>query len=198
MISVIDYGYERVESIVHALKQLNEPFEVTSNEFDISKGSKIILPGDGEASYAMRRLHLMNLFSMFRMLKKPILGICLGMQILCENSDEGGNITCLGIFPARVKKFDAAVSVPRLKGFHPVSFDREDLLFKGIKQDATFYFDNSHYIPENEYTTAFSENGIRFSAGIRLNNFYGVQFHPDKSGDQGLTVLYNFINDGAI
>ena len=192
MIALIDYGAGNVASVSNALAELNQEFKITSNEVEICKADKIIFPGVGEASFAMRQLHLLNLFSALRMVKKPMLGICLGMQLMMDNSTEG-NVACLGIFTGTVLKFDSTkTKVPHM-GWNDIKKISESKLFTGIKNGERFYFANSYYVPVNEFTTAITTNDIDFSASLEKGNFYGVQFHPEKSGDAGLKILKNFI-----
>ena len=176
MISIIDYGAGNVASVANALETLNEKFVITSNEVEICRADKIIFPGVGEASFAIKQLHMLNLFSMMRMIGKPLLGICLGMQLLCDSSKEG-NVSCLGIFPTTGEKFDETkTKVPHM-GWNKVKQIKESKLFNGITDEEYFYFAHS----------------IDFSASLEKDNFYGVQFHPEKSGDAGLKLLENFI-----
>lgn len=192
MIALIDYGAGNVASVANALIKLNHDFIITRNESEIIKSKRVIFPGVGEASYAIRQLHLLNLFSVLRMCTKPILGICLGMQLLADKSTEG-NVACLGIFPGLALKFDETkVKVPHM-GWNEINFTKESKLFKGIDNRERFYFANSYYLPVNEYTTSTAEHGLTFSASLELGNFYGVQFHPEKSGEAGLKILKNFI-----
>lgn len=192
MIAVIDYGAGNIQSVLNALKDLNSDFIVTNRESDILKCEKVIFPGVGEASYAVKKLHLLNLFTMLRIIKKPLLGICLGMQILCDKSTEG-NVTCLGILNTTTQLFDSSkVKVPHM-GWNQVEIIKESKLFEGIDNNSYFYFAHSYYVPLTDYTTAKSNYGIDFSAAFEKGNFYGVQFHPEKSGNCGLKLLRNFI-----
>jgi imidazole glycerol-phosphate synthase subunit HisH len=192
MIALIDYGAGNVASVANALIELNHDFIITRNESEIIKSNRVIFPGVGEASYAVRQLHMLNLFSVLRMCTKPILGICLGMQLMADKSAEG-NVACLGIFPGAALKFDETkVKVPHM-GWNEINLIKESKLFKGIDNRERFYFANSYYLPVNEYTTSTSEHGLTFSASLELGNFYGVQFHPEKSGEAGLKILKNFI-----
>ncbi len=193
MIAVIDYGAGNVASVANALKALNEDFKISNNEMEICRADKIIFPGVGEASYAVKQLHLLNLFSALRMVKKPILGICLGMQLMADHSTEG-DVTCLGIFPGVAQKFDPSkTKVPHM-GWNDIKLVKQSRLFEGIREGERFYFANSYYVPVSEYTTAVSNNNIDFSAALEKGNYYGVQFHPEKSGDAGLKILKNFID----
>jgi glutamine amidotransferase len=126
------------------------------------------------------------------MVKKPLLGICLGMQLLADYSTEG-NVTCLGLIPGSSKKFDhSKTKVPHM-GWNDIQIKNSSRLFNGIKSGERFYFANSFYLPENEFTTSISDNNIKFASSIEKDNYYGVQFHPEKSAEAGLKLLKNFI-----
>lgn len=192
MIALIDSGAGNVASVANALKDLNCEYVLTQREKDICDSKKIIFPGVGEASYAVRKLHLLNLFNLLRIIKKPVLGICLGMQLMCEKLIEG-NTAGLGIFPISTEIFDKEkVKVPHM-GWNKVEKINGQKLFEGIESGEYFYYANSYYVPVNEYTIAKTNHGGEFSASIQKNNFYGVQFHPEKSGETGIKLLKNFI-----
>ncbi len=192
MIGLIEYGAGNTASVANALNGIGAEFIITNKEHDIAKCEKIIFPGVGEASSAVKKLHLLNLYNLFRVLKKPLLGICLGMQILCDKSDEG-NVSCLGILPLTVKKFDAGkVKVPHM-GWNQVKILKENKLFTGINDEEYFYFAHSYYLPKNNYTIATAQYDENFCAAVEINNFYGVQFHPEKSGEAGTQLIKNFI-----
>lgn len=192
MIALIDYGAGNTASVANALNTLSAEYVLTNNETDICRSERVIFPGVGEASFAVKQLHRSNLVNLLRIVKKPLLGICLGMQLLCDFSKEG-NVPCLGVIPGTAEKFDdTAVKVPHM-GWNEVFQTKESRLFKGIKDGEFFYFANSYYVPVSEYTTAKSSHGIDFAAAIENNNYYGIQFHPEKSGDAGLTILQNFL-----
>jgi imidazole glycerol-phosphate synthase subunit HisH len=192
MIAIIDYGAGNVASVANAVEKLGKEFVITNNEYAICKSEKIIFPGVGEASFAIKQLHLLNIFSFIRMIKKPMLGICLGMQLMCEFSEEG-NTSCLGIFPGRNERFDDKLGKVPHMGWNEVKQIKESKLFEGIKDNEFFYFANSYYLPVTENTTSKANHGVDFSATLEKNNFYGVQFHPEKSGDAGLKLFKNFI-----
>lgn len=192
MIAVIDYGAGNIQSVLNALDDLTIDYKVTSREVDILNAEKVILPGVGEASFAMRKLHMNNLVTMLRVIKKPMLGICLGMQLLCEKSEEG-NTCCLGIIPATCKKFDETkVKVPHM-GWNKIAIDKENKLFDGIPDGTYFYYANSYYVPMTEFSIASGIYDVQFSCAVNKNNFYGLQFHPEKSGEPGIQLLKNFI-----
>ncbi len=192
MIAVIEYGAGNTASVSNALEELDAEFVITRKESEISNADRVIFPGVGEASSAVKRLHLMNLFSLLRVIKKPMLGICLGMHILCERSEEG-SVACLSVMNGEAKKFDdSKVKVPHM-GWNKVKIIEESKLFHCIDDETYFYFAHSYYIPENELTIAVAKHGVEFSAAIQKDNYYGVQFHPEKSGEAGLKLLKNFI-----
>lgn len=192
MIALIDYGAGNVASVANALEVLGQEYKITNNEVEIYCADKVIFPGVGEASYAIKRIHVLNLFTVFKAIKKPVLGICLGMQLLADFSTEG-NISCLGIFPGVAERFDSTkTKVPHM-GWNDITFTAESKLFKGIKNGERFYFANSYYIPPTKFTTSIADNNIILSASMEKENYYGVQFHPEKSGETGLKLLQNFI-----
>ena len=192
MIAIIDYGAGNVASVANALATLDEKFIVTADKDVINNADKIIFPGVGEASFAMNQVRKAGLVETLQQTTKPLLGICLGMQLLCNFSDEG-DAECLGIFPLRVRKFDASkTKVPHI-GWNTARIEKDNPLFRDIPQDSFFYFANSFYVPTSEFTIAITENTIPISASLAMNNFYGTQFHPEKSSTTGMKVLNNFI-----
>ena len=193
MVTIVDYEDSNAAELGDCIKKLTEDFVVSKNEIDICRANKIIYPGKGTAKHAMKRIHLLNLFSVMRIIRKPILGIGLGMQLMADYSLEG-NISCLGIFPGTAQKFNNGKMDPENEGMHVVSFKKESKLFAGIKDNEKFYFNHTYYLPLSEFTTSTSKHNINFSASIEKNDSFGVQFHPEKSGDAGLKLLDNFIN----
>ncbi len=192
MISVIDYGAGNVQSVLNVLDDLKVNYKVSNNETVVYNSDKIILPGVGEASFAMKKLHLNNLVTMLRVTKKPLLGICLGMQLLSEKTEEG-NTCCLGTVSASCVKYDETkVKVPHM-GWNHVKIEKNNNLFDGIEDNTHFYFANSFYLPICEYTIASSTYVVPFSSAVQKDNFYGVQFHPEKSGEAGIKLLQNFV-----
>ena len=191
MIALIDYGAGNLKSVANALDDLNVKYLVTNSPREIEAADKIIFPGVGEAASAMNKLKKNEIDKVIKSSEKPLLGICLGMQLLATFSEER-NTNCLNIVTTVVKQFDTAeVKVPHM-GWNRVKYNAENELFKNIENGEHFYFANSFYIPITEYTIASTEYGIMFSSAISKNNFYGVQFHPEKSGKAGLQVLKNF------
>lgn len=193
MIALIEYGAGNTASVANALTVLGQQFVLTNRENEICRADKVIFPGVGEASYAVKMLHRYNLINLLRIVKKPMLGICLGMQLMCDYSKEG-NVSCLGVIPGTIEKFDPEkVTVPHM-GWNEVFPVKHNRLFAGIKEGEFFYFANSYFLPVNEYTTAKAAHGVDFSAAVEKDNYYGIQFHPEKSGDAGLKILENFIS----
>jgi len=192
MIALIDYGAGNTASVANVLKDLNCDYKITYCESDICKSEKIIFPGVGEAAYAVRRLHMTNLFNLLHIIKKPLLGICLGMQLFCQKSKEG-DVVSLGILPGSTEKFDdTKVKVPHM-GWNQLKYTKQSKLFDGIPEGEYFYFANSYYVPINEYATSVCNYDIDFCSSMEKDNFYGVQFHPEKSGHAGTLLMKNFI-----
>jgi glutamine amidotransferase len=192
MIALIDYGAGNTASVANALTELRTDYIITNRESEICNAEKIIFPGVGGASFAIKKLNLYNLINALRIIKKPFLGICLGMQLMCDESEEG-NVKCLGIFPGTCKLFTAPnIKVPHM-GWNKVEFIKGSKLFEGIKSGEYYYFAHSYYVPENEMTSAKTRHGNYFTAVMEKENYYGVQFHPEKSGPMGIKILKNFV-----
>lgn len=192
MIALIDYGAGNLKSVANALDDLKVKYLVTDKKNDIKSADKIIFPGVGEAASAMDKLKEKDLVESIISTQKPLLGICLGMQLLSTFSEER-DTKCLDIVRSIVKQFDSSqVKVPHM-GWNKVEYKSQNKLFSNIQSGEHFYFANSFYVPINEYSIASTEYGIMFSSALNKNNFYGVQFHPEKSGKAGLQVLKNFI-----
>ncbi len=191
MIGIIDYGAGNTASVSYALEKFGVDFIVTNDISKLEEVEKIIFPGVGAAEAAMAKLVSYNLISLLRTTKKPVLGICLGMQMYSKHSEEG-SIECLGIIEENCVKFPAnEIKVPHM-GWNSVEFREGSPLFEGIPQNSYFYFAHSYYIPENKYEIASCANGVKFCAALNKDNYYGVQFHPEKSSTVGLKVLKNF------
>ena len=191
-IAIIDYGAGNTQSVKYALKRLGCKGVLTSDKEVISSSDRVIFPGVGQASSAMRMLESKGLDLLIPELKQPVLGICLGMQLMCGFSEEG-NTNCLKIFDSNVKRFDNSFKVPQI-GWNTV-FDLKTSLFNSIIENEYMYLVHSYYVPLITYTVATSNYGINYSTAINKNNFTGVQFHPEKSGSKGEVVLKNFINN---
>ena len=191
-IAIIDYGAGNTQSVKYALKRLGCKGVLTSDKEVISSSDRVIFPGVGQASSAMKKLESKGLDLLIPELKQPVLGICLGMQLMCNFSEEG-NTNCLKIFDSNVKRFDNSFKVPQI-GWNTV-FDLKTSLFNSIIENEYMYLIHSYYVPIITDTVATSNYGINYSTAINKNNFTGVQFHPEKSGSKGELVLKNFINN---
>nr|WP_294893832.1 imidazole glycerol phosphate synthase subunit HisH [uncultured Pedobacter sp.] len=195
MIGIVNYGAGNIFSLTAALDRLNLTYGMVNSENEFDLYDKIIIPGVGHAGTAMQKLTDTGLVPKIKSLTKPVLGICVGMQLLTNFSEEG-NSDLLGIIPVQTLRFKEVESkkVPHM-GWNQVSSEIDNLLFKGIATDAYFYFVHSYFIEFNpNFTVAFCNYGIKFSAAIQKDNFYGVQFHPEKSGEAGEMLLKNFAN----
>jgi glutamine amidotransferase len=190
-IALIKYNAGNIQSVVFALERIGIEPIVTSDEKQIQSADKIIFPGVGEAGSAMNFLKERNLDVTIKNLKQPVLGICLGMQLLCKHSEEG-DMECLGIFDGNVKKFAQGLKVPQV-GWNLLE-NVSDPLLSELETDSYFYFVHSYYAEICTNTSAITEYGIKFSSALQKNNFYGVQFHPEKSARTGEKVLKNFLN----
>ena len=192
MITIVDYGDACINEVAASLKKITEDFKVSRNELDICESDKIILAGCGSAPSVMKKIQLLNLYSVLRVVKKPMLGIGLGMQLMADYSTEG-NFSCLGFFPGTAIKFDGDTEGSLFKGNHKVNLCKQSILFDGIEENAEFFFNNSYYLPKSDLSTSTCSNSITFCASIENENAYGVQFHPEMSGEAGLKLLKNFI-----
>ena len=194
MIAIIDYDTGNLRSVCNALDRIGAEYVLTDDLKVISQADRVLLPGVGEASSAMTKLHERGLCDVIRGLKVPVLGICIGMQLMCRHSEEG-DVGCLGIFDSVVRKFQAdsasGVKVPHM-GWNEISQLRTGL-FDGLSEGDFVYFVHSFAADVCTDTIAVSDNGRLFSAAMNRGNFYGAQFHPEKSGDVGETILKNFM-----
>ena len=191
-IAIIDYGAGNTQSVKYALKRLGCNSVLTSDKEVISSSDKVIFPGVGQATSAMRKLKSKGLDLLIPQLKQPVLGICLGMQLMCNFSEEG-NTDCLKIFDSNVRRFNNSLKVPQI-GWNTI-FDLKTSLFDSINENEYMYLVHSYYVPILKHAVAISNYGINYSTAIKKNNFTGVQFHPEKSGSKGEVVLKNFINN---
>ena len=190
-IVIIDYGAGNIQSIMFAIQRLGYEAVLSHDAEEIRNADKVIFPGVGEASSAMSKLRATGLDQVIPTLKQPVLGICLGMQLMCHSSEEG-NTEGLGIFDLDVVKFSNKVKVPQI-GWNQIS-DLKSKLFTDIPDKSYIYLVHSFYAPIGSETIAKSEYDVEYSAALQKENFYGVQFHPEKSSDIGSEILNNFLN----
>ncbi|HET6227639.1 MAG TPA: imidazole glycerol phosphate synthase subunit HisH [Bacteroidia bacterium] len=189
-LAIVKYNAGNIRSVTFALERLGVQAMVTDNKEEIMAADKVIFPGVGEASSAMSYLKERELDKVIISLRQPVLGICLGMQLMCTYSEEG-NTTCLGIFDQQVKKFRGSLKVPQI-GWNKIN-DLKSPLLKGIKENEYMYFVHSYYAELGEHTIAKTEYDIVYSSALYKNNFYAAQFHPEKSSAAGQKLLENFI-----
>ena len=192
MIAIIDYKMGNLRSVENALKRLGAEFVVTADAEVIRRADRVLLPGVGNAAETMENLRKADLVDVIRSLRRPVLGICVGMQVMCRHSEEG-DAKCLGIFDAHVKRFvpTAEEKVPHM-GWNSIG-NLESKLFKDIKGGEMVYYVHSYYPELCPDTIATTRHGVMFSAALKYENFYGTQFHPEKSGDVGERIIANFL-----
>ena len=189
-IVIIDYGAGNIQSIQFALERLGFESVLSKDWNKIQKADKVIFPGVGEASSAMKKLNETGLDELIPTLKQPVLGICLGMQLLC-NSTEEGNTKGLGIFDIDVVKFSSKDKVPQM-GWNTI-YNLQSPIFEGIKENEYMYLVHSYYAKNCKETIATTNYEVEYSSAMQKDNFYGVQFHPEKSGIFGEQILNNFL-----
>lgn len=187
---IIDYGAGNTKSVQFALNRLGVAAVLTKNAEEIRSADKVIFPGVGHAYAAMEKIAETGLEELIPRLKQPVLGICLGMQLMCKFSEEG-NTKGLGIFDLEVKKFGTENKIPQI-GWNTI-FDLKSELLSDLNENEYMYFVHSYYVPKSDFTIATANYGLDYSAVLQKNNFYGCQFHPEKSGDKGELILKNFL-----
>jgi glutamine amidotransferase len=197
MITIIDYGAGNLRSVVNAISRLGYEAKVTTSPAEVSKAKAVILPGVGAAADTMANLRQQGLDEPIRRFVaegKPFLGVCIGMQVLLSDTEEGGNHQCLGIIPGRVRKFAPGLKVPHM-GWNQLKQKRAHAIFEGIADGANFYFVHSYYVePEDKgLVVGETEYGLPFCSVIARDNLIATQFHPEKSGEVGLKIYDNFI-----
>lgn len=190
-VAIIKYNAGNIRSMAFALERLHVDYSITDDPEEIQKSDKVIFPGVGEASTTMKYLKAHKLDLLIKDLKQPVLGVCLGMQLLCTYSEEN-NTPCLGIFNEVVKKFDSqnGKKVPHM-GWNSLAFENS-WLDKQLN-NVYVYFVHSYYVPVNAFTSAITSYGHPFSSALKKDNFYAVQFHPEKSSIEGERVLQSFL-----
>jgi glutamine amidotransferase len=191
---IIKYNAGNIFSVNYGLKRLGVEAEITGDIEKITSADKVIFPGVGEAETTMKYLKDHRLDEVIRNLKQPVFGICIGMQLMCKSSEEGGDISCLGIFDEEVKLFTpsgTADKVPHM-GWNSI-YDTKSPLFRDLPDNPYFYYVHSYYATLGRDTVAVTDYIYPYSAALQKDNFYAVQFHPEKSGKTGEIVLKNFL-----
>lgn len=192
-IAIIKYNAGNNFSVECALRRLGYEATVTDNPDEIRQADKVIFPGVGEARSAMEYIREHGLDMVIKSLTQPVLGICIGQQLMCRHSEEG-EVDCLGIFDVDVKRFDASASdmkIPHM-GWNTISLSKEDFIPSTLEGKYVYYV-HSYYVPVNEATIATTNYILPYSAALHKGNFYATQFHPEKSGDIGEQILKSFI-----
>ncbi|MBT8316106.1 MAG: imidazole glycerol phosphate synthase subunit HisH [Lutibacter sp.] len=187
---IINYGAGNIQSIKFAIKRLGFDAILSDNVDEIKNADKVIFPGVGEASSAMKKLKSTGLDTLIPTLEQPVLGICLGMQLMCNYCEEG-DTKGLGIFDCDVVKFNNNLKVPQI-GWNQIE-NLKSRLFQGIKEKEHMYLVHSFYVPLNNEAIATTNYGITYVSALKRNNFYGTQFHPEKSSQAGAHILKNFL-----
>ena len=193
-IAIIDYKAGNTYSVIHALQRLGAKVELTADKERIQTADKVVFPGQGEAGQAMRYLRSHHLDQVIRDLRQPVLGICIGQQLMCSHSEEG-DTPCLGIFDVNVHRFRPQYhtdKVPHI-GWNSIA-QPQSALFKGIEGGEYVYFVHSYCVPVSPWTIAVTDYVQPFSAALHRDNFYATQFHPEKSGSVGKRILQNFLD----
>lgn len=190
MIAIVKYNAGNIKSVENAVRRIGFDCVVTDDEVVLRAASKVIFPGVGEAKSAMSYLRERKLDELIKSLTHPVLGICLGLQLMCKHSEEG-DTNCLGIFDVEVKKFPPLDIVPHM-GWNNLTEMKGDL-FNGLSANDNVYFVHSYFAALSKNTVAVCDYIIPFSAAIQKNNFYATQFHPEKSADVGERILKNFL-----
>jgi glutamine amidotransferase len=191
-IAIIKYNAGNVQSVMYALDRIGMKYQWTDDEAVIRSADKVIFPGVGEASTAMAYLHEKGLDQIIPTLKQPVLATCIGMQLLCRDSEEN-NTNCMGVFDVPVKRFTSAdLKIPHV-GWNSIQASGENILMEGLKKEEYMYFVHSFYAPMNPYTTAICDYVQPFSAMLQKDNFYAAQFHAEISGMAGQKIIQNFL-----
>ncbi len=194
-VAVVKYNAGNIQSVMNALRRVGVDPVLTDNPVELRNADRVIFPGQGEASHAMEYLRTHGLDQVIKSLTQPVLGICIGQQLMCEHSEEG-NVDCLGIFPAQVLRFHPQKheqKVPHM-GWNQLE-NVQDPLLVGINEGAFVYFVHSFYVPTTDYTIATTNHILSFSSAMRKGNFMATQFHPEKSGSVGERILTNFLGE---
>ena len=193
-VAVVSYGAGNVASVQFALERLGATVRLTADPVEIAEAERVILPGVGAAGYAMSRLEALNLIAPLRAFERPLLGVCLGQQLLFERSDEGDGVELLGFIPGAVKRLEPAgeLPVPHM-GWSRLTRDHDDPLLAGVEDGAYAYFVHGFVCPDGPATVARADYGGPFPAVVRSANRWGCQFHPERSAQAGAAILKNFL-----
>jgi len=191
MIAIIKYGAGNTRSVMNALDRLKVEYILTDDAESILSADKVIFPGVGHAKHAMSILKSKDLDQVIREVKRPLLGICIGMQLLYEYSEEG-DTECLGIIKGSIKRFDDGLSIVPQIGWNTIKYNKHPL-FLGLDSDPWFYGVHSYYAELGEDSISTSKYGVEYTSTVNKNNFFGTQYHPEKSSSNGNTLLKNFI-----
>ena len=192
-VAIVKYNAGNIYSVVNALNRLGINPIITDDATELMSADRVLFPGQGEASTIMSYLRAHKLDDIIRDLKQPVLGICVGQQLLCQHSEEG-DTDCIGIFPVDVKRFRPVRhedKVPAM-GWTELTFPQSDPVFEGLPEHPYVYFVHSYYVPLCEWTIAQTDYNLPYSAAIHKDNFWAMQFHPEKSGDIGEIIIKNF------
>lgn len=194
-VSIVKYNAGNIYSVVNALRRLGVEPLITDDAETLASSDRVLFPGQGEARNTMAYIREHHLDDIIRNLRQPVLGICIGQQLLCSHSEEG-DTDCIGLFPMTVKRFQPSrheEKVPAM-GWNRISISSTpDRLFAGLDNEPYVYFIHSYYVPECQWTIASADYIHPFSAALRKDNFYATQFHPEKSGKVGEQILRNFL-----
>jgi glutamine amidotransferase len=201
-IAIVKYNAGNIQSVLYALERIGKQALVTDDHAEIQAADKVIFPGVGEASTAMAYLSARGLDTLIRDLRQPVLGICLGMQLMCRHSEEN-DTECMGIFEEEVRKFDPErnpsggeiIKVPQI-GWNTID-DLQSPLFAGLAAGSYCYFVHGYYAAKGKHTIATTDYILPYSSALHKGNFYGVQFHPEKSAQAGERILRNFLEEIA-
>lgn len=189
-VAIVKYNAGNIQSVSYALNRLGIEPVITDDKAELLAADKVIFPGVGEASSAMRYLREKGLDEVLKTIEKPFLGICLGMQLMCSSTEEG-SVDCLGFFDTKVRLFPPNEKVPHI-GWNTLT-NLQGPLFKGVAENSYVYFVHSYYAELCQHTAARCDYQLGYTAALYRDNFYATQFHPEKSGDVGAQILRNFI-----
>jgi glutamine amidotransferase len=193
-LAIIDSGGANIASVLYAIERLGVKAELTTDPEHVRAATHVILPGVGAAADCMTRLQNTSLIDTIKQIRQPLLGVCVGMQLLFESSEEG-DVECLGMLPGRVRRFPdrTGLPVPHM-GWNQLNVLKPTLLMQGVHANDYVYFVHSYAAPISEYTLASTDYGAEFSAVVQKGNVYGVQFHPERSARVGAIILRNFLS----